>query len=330
MHDEMMDLLADDDILRDRLATYATMRLSPSLTATSRVRARVLAVAHRQAALAGADAALTLLPEPDRRMGHVSTRRRRGTTQRRSVALVLAASLTLVSFVGTAFAARPGGPLYDARLFVEQVVLPSESSARAVAELERLHQRLVEAAAASAGGDSHAAAAALAAYERILTEATSAARATGDDVATAALHAGSGANVVVLQALLATLPDRAGEAIARSIERAIQRSNDAVRSMSGSGPTRGGPGGNDGSSGGGVDPATGPTTTTTPARTPKPAKTPKPAGSPGSSPGHAKPTPDPDATPRPTLNPASSPGGGKPTPGPDATPRPTPRASTGP
>ena len=48
-----------------RLEAYAETRLSPDLATTTRLRARVLAVAHRQAALARADAGLTVLPAID-------------------------------------------------------------------------------------------------------------------------------------------------------------------------------------------------------------------------------------------------------------------------
>ena len=58
----MIDLMAGDIRLRRRLEGYAELRLSPDLTATSRMRARVLAHAHRQADLVRADAALTIVP----------------------------------------------------------------------------------------------------------------------------------------------------------------------------------------------------------------------------------------------------------------------------
>ena len=44
---------------------YAEVRLSPDLATSSRLRARVLAVAHRQADLARADASLTVLSGAD-------------------------------------------------------------------------------------------------------------------------------------------------------------------------------------------------------------------------------------------------------------------------
>jgi len=61
MDDEMIDLMAGDARLRRRIDAYAELRLSPDLATSSRIRARVLAVAHRQADLARADAALTIV-----------------------------------------------------------------------------------------------------------------------------------------------------------------------------------------------------------------------------------------------------------------------------
>ena len=53
MDDAMMDLMAEHGLLRRRLEAYAETRLSPDLAASSRMRARVLAVAHRQASSRG-------------------------------------------------------------------------------------------------------------------------------------------------------------------------------------------------------------------------------------------------------------------------------------
>src|SRR5687767_1381029 len=61
MDDQMIELMDANGLLRRRLEAYADVRLSPDLATSSRLRAKVLAVAHRQASLARADAALTLL-----------------------------------------------------------------------------------------------------------------------------------------------------------------------------------------------------------------------------------------------------------------------------
>ena len=86
-------------------------------------------------------------------------------TWQRAAGIALAASLGVGAMAGTAFAARPGGPLYDARIFAETLTLPSDPSARAVAELDRLKDRLHEIGEAARSGDAVGAMAALAAYE---------------------------------------------------------------------------------------------------------------------------------------------------------------------
>ena len=203
--DDMMELTAGDAMIWRRLEAYAESRLSPDLATSSRLRARVLAVAHRQAALARADAGLTVVPSlegaaeappfsPRAQQLARATSRSRGWSRRgsagRAAAIVLAASLGLGVMAGGALAARPGGPLYDARLWAETLTLPSDPSARAVAELDRLKDRLREIADASRAGDQAGVAAALAAYEAIVDQASASAILAGDDVAAAVLEIG--------------------------------------------------------------------------------------------------------------------------------------------
>ena len=144
MDDQMIDLVAGDMRLRRRLEAYADLRLSPDLVTSSRMRARVLAVAHRQADLARADAALTVMhgrgitgstPAADR-----LARRTRSTRARlrRSLVAMLAAALVVGGAAGTALAAQAGGVLYEPRVWIETLTLPSDPSERAVAELARL------------------------------------------------------------------------------------------------------------------------------------------------------------------------------------------------
>ena len=64
MDDAMIDLMAGDAELRRRLMAFADERLTPDLAASSRMRARVLATAHRRADLARADARLAVLSRP--------------------------------------------------------------------------------------------------------------------------------------------------------------------------------------------------------------------------------------------------------------------------
>ena len=285
MDDVMMDLTAGDGLLRRRLEAYADARLSPDLATSSRLRARVLAVAHRQASLARADAALTLLSPADgvavaRPSGSLPLESRRplaqarGGRRQRAVGVLLAASLAAVMIVGGVSAARPGGPLYEARLWTETLALPTDPSARAVAELGRLRDRLGEIGDASRSGDTAGAIAALAAYASIVEEASAAAILADDDVAAAALEAGVGQNVEVLRALAARLPANASAAISRAVDAAISRSNDAVHRIGTSRPN--GAPSREPSDGAGSGPADPPRATKAPTAEPTPRATPKP------------------------------------------------------
>lgn len=308
----MIDLMAGDELLRRRLLAYADLRLSPDLTTSSRLRARVMAVAHRHASLARADAALTLLPRPAGadgappadEMGVAARAARRSMAQRqgrqrRLAGAVLAASMGAAMAIGGVYAARPGGPLYDARLWAEALTLPGDPSARAVAELDRLRERLREIGEASRAGDTAGAMAALAAYESIVEEASASAILAHDDVAAAVLETGVGRNVEVLRALAAKVPDTAAAAITRAVDAAIARSADAVERIEASQPS--GDGDGDGDGGAAPGPASPPRATTTP--TPAPAGTttakPKPTQKPA--------TPRPAATPRAAATPDRTP-----------------------
>jgi hypothetical protein len=226
MEDGMIDLIAGDVLLRRRLEAYADARLTPDSATASRIRARVLAVAHRRAELARADAALTVVRVAAQDQPVVP--RRRGVTWRRGAAAVLVAASAVGLATGTALAARPGGALYDARLWVETVTLPSDPSGRALAELARLESRLAEVREAIRAGDASATASALAAYAQIVDTASAEAIGSGDEVATAVLTTGVGQNVEVLQALAGSVPDQASEAITTALARAIERSAGAI------------------------------------------------------------------------------------------------------
>jgi cell division septation protein DedD len=320
MDDEMIDLMAADAQLRRRLDAYAVARLSPDPTATARIRARVLATAHRQAALARADASLVVVPADaaratspgSPRVASPATPRAIPTVWRRAATVLLAASLCLTVAVGSAFAAAPGGPLYGTRLWIETLTLPSDPSARAIAELQRMDQRLREAAAANQAGDQTALAAALTAYESIVDDASDQALRDGDEVAWAALKAGVARNITVLTALAAHLPDGGAAAVTRALERAIERSDEAVHAIGGGGND--GEDGNGGNGGGapGAEPTHKPTATPKPTPTPKATQEPKATKEPAAKPTKAptpKPAAEPTRTPRPDRTP---PGGGQP------------------
>jgi hypothetical protein len=146
---------------------------------------------------------------------------------RRPVAALLAACLTLALAAGAVAAARPGGPLYGTRIWAEALTLPSSAAERATAEVQRLQERLAEAAAATAAGDTNAANAALAAYNAIVGEATT--RADGNAAANSTLDTGVRRNIEVLTILSGRVPDQARDAI----EHAIERSSSAVDGLRG-------------------------------------------------------------------------------------------------
>jgi Domain of unknown function (DUF5667) len=286
--DEMHDRDVVDMELAQRLEAYAEARLSPSLSATSRMRTQVMAAAHRQAALAQADANRTLLAAADIAARPTAMRR---PAWRRPVSALLAACLILALAVSSVAAARPGGPLYGARIWVETLTLPTSAAERASAEVRRLNERLAEVDAAMRAGDTNAADAALSAYNAIVSEAT--AGTNGNAAANATLDTAVRHNIEVLTLLAGSVPDPARDAI----EHAIQQSSSAVN----------GPHGN---------PGVGGQPSTNPGKTPQPGTTNRPEHSanpnnPTPTPAVATPQPPEDATPKP-----------HPTPKPQVTPEP--------
>lgn len=299
MDDEMLDLTAGNAMLRRRLDAYADARLSPDEAATSRMRARVMAVAHRQAAFARTGAGLTVISN------RPAARRRpdRRPPALRAAGVLVAAALGLSVAVGSALAADAGGALYPARLGLEVLFLPSDPGERAVAELERLEARLVEAGAASQRGDVAGMTAALQAYASILDVATDEAILADDPSSSALLETGVARNIAILQALL----ERAPEGAIGGLTRAIERSRSAIDGIPGGSSSNGGSGGNSGGNSGGGG-GSGPSHPTDPGATrePKPTKASTP-----------EPTARPERTPRADHTPpGQAPGGpGKPSEG---------------
>lgn len=301
---QMQDREPVDDELARRLEAYAEARLSPELSATTRMRARVMAAAHHQAALARADAARTAAAAA----AEAQADRTRRSPWRRPLTALLAAGLTLAVGVGSVAAAQPGGPLYGPRIWAETLTLPANANDRALAELRRLEDRLAEAAAAVAAGDLNAANAALDAYAAIVAEATAD---VGNDVAAAAtLENGVRSNIAVLTVLLdrfETGHGQAGDAIQRALERAVDRSDSAVDKLHGK-P----------SDTPGVGPAAAPTKSPKPDRTERPDRTAnpnKPTAAPADATAKPRPTPrGPQATPAAAATPtaAHTPRGGPP------------------
>lgn len=307
MDDAMLGLMAEDPRLAQRLQAFAAGRLSPDETATSRTRAKVMAMAHRRAALADADASLRLVGRDALPAGRSTapTRARYGSITRRVAMIGLAAGLTVGAGVGTTFAAAPGGALYGTRLWIEAAALPTEPVTRVSAELRRLHERLGEFAKASADHDVQAATAALDAYAAIVDLAWADVLVSADSAAATALEGGVRKDLGVLRALADGSSSTSAIALQRAIERTLARSTDTLDSI---GRGRGQPGAPDGPSHGGTGPIDGgpsgrPTAATgSPAVTAKPTKTGKP-GTPSKPP---KASDEPTKQPATTIVPTSS------------------------
>jgi len=293
-----------DDELARRLEAYAAARLSPDAATSARMRARVLREA-RFRALAGEAsvhdvqaASLTSAETIAASSGPVATRptplRRKAT--RRLGALLIAATLVLGTVASASASSRAGGPLYGVRLWLEEITLPADPDARAMAEISRLDERIDEARTAAAAGDQGAVAAAIAAYREILADTLGLPNADLNDRLEAAL----GRHLVVLEAV----SDQVPAAAQQGIENAIEHSSRAVNQLK----ARNNPGTGPGSQQGGPKPSTGPAQ---PDRTPKPRVTPdvEVTPKPGKTPPAKETKPpdepepaeatDPPATPRP-------------------------------
>ena len=286
---ETIELLPGDAALVRLLHAYAETRLTPDLATSARIRARVLAVAHRRAELAGADTSRALLSRAASSAPATTARAGSGPRWRRVAIGLLAATLAMGGATGVAFASRAGGPLYPTRLWSETLTLPTDPSARAVAQLDRLDRRLAEATEAAQAGDLAAVQVALDAYQDILEQAAGSAEAARDDVAAAVLETGVGHNLAVLQALSGSVPSAAVDAILKAIE----RSGTAIDRVRHIGPARSDgqpsapPAGQEPPSAGGKNGAA-------------PEPTARPTDPPDPKPGPSRPPKKPDAAPTPT------------------------------
>ena len=212
-----------DELIARRLMAYAAFSLSPTPEATARMRAQVMEAA---AAIPGRPAVAAQKP--------VSLAAYRSFDGRsRALAALMAAALSVLFLAGVAFASSPGGPLYGVRMWVETVALPSEPGARADADVDRLDARLDEAVGAARNGNGSATAAALAAYRDILEDALTAAGKI--EARNERLEAALTRHQIVLATLLGYAPEPARDAL----ERAIERSDQAVEGI---GAGRGGNG----------------------------------------------------------------------------------------
>jgi hypothetical protein len=183
----------------------------------------------------------------------------------------MAPALSMLLLTGVAFASSPGGPLYGVRLWVETVALPSEPGARADADVDRLDARLDEAVGAARKGNGSATSAALAAYREILEDALKAAGQL--DSRSERLDAALARHQLVLATLLNYVPEPARD----GLERAIERSDQALEGIGAGAGGNGGSGGNGSNAGGKDHPVVRPTPRPTNQHkaTPKP-KSPRP------------------------------------------------------
>ncbi len=202
--------------LARRLEAYADLRLSPSAAATTRMRTAVMAAAHRRAALIQADATFDAAESTPTAVAAEQARAAATRTSwRRPMAAIFAGTLTLAILAGTAYGARPGGPLYAARVWTEMSNLPANIVDRAQAEATRLEQRLHEAQQASTAGDIPATEAALSAYSTIVVEAAK--ESHGDPTATAAIEVTVTRHVVILTLMVDSVPAGARESAVQAL-----------------------------------------------------------------------------------------------------------------
>lgn len=270
----------DDGGLGSALDAYAREHLDADPQRAERARIQVMAAARARAARE--DAA-----ETSRRA--VTGRRWWGFLPRvvRSPALAGACLLIAAVVAGGAMAGTaPGGPLYGARLWIEEIQLPAAPEARTEAQLDRLEGRLEEARTAAERGDVGAVEAALDSY-----------RHTAEDALDAASEAENrrervkerfARHVAVLEALADRVPPRAAEAIRAAAERTEARLREIVEERPGRGPRE--------------DPGARPDRTPRPGagpdRTPRPQATPDPGRGPKATPEPTR-KPKQEATPEP-------------------------------
>jgi hypothetical protein len=297
---EAIEPQAGDELERT-IARYARVRLDPSPAQVRRARAAAMEAAWRT----------RIETDSASRRWHLPF----ASWGARRIALAASAAIFAGLCLGTSVfaASRAGGPLYDARIAIEQATLPSDPSARLQAQIANAYSRLAEARDAEARGDQGALAAALAAY----SEGASALAATTGPAAEQALSA-----VQQHRGVLISLMEQAPPAALPGLNQALASSNDAIEELTatndgqdGNGNGAGAGNGNGAGNGGGAGNGSGvgngaggngngaggngngAAPTAHPAASPKPDHTAKPA-----------PTAKPQHTPRPGSS--ANPGGG--------------------
>ena len=305
--------------LERQLDRFVRVRLDPSPTQVKRARSAVIEAAWRQRlnapATAATDepsvaaAAMTVLPSLSR--PSTPSRGLFGGWSARRLGASFAAALLAGLMLGTSVFAssRAGGPLYDARLALEELTLPTDTASRVEAELALAQARLADIVEASSRNDPGAVAAAVRGYLASLDD-------LGESIGGPADRAliAIQAHREVLLRVLGEVPEEARSGIENALaqsSKVIDRLDAAATPRTGPTSGTGGPGGNGGAAGagngsggagnggGGTGGGTGGAGAGTggkpeeparePARTPKPARTPAPTERP------ERPTqPDPD------------------------------------
>ena len=216
--------LAGEELERT-LGRYARVRLDPSQAQRRRARSAVMEEAwRRRIDPTGSVAAAAAYP-PVRRALFA------GWTTRRIAASLSAAILVGLMVGSSVFAAsRAGGPLYESRLALESLTLPSEPSARVDAELALAQARLAEAVEATGRHDDRAAIAALDAYDAAIDRLTTA----GGPSAARAREA-----VQFHRSVLLEVAANAPAGAAAGLERALQNSSRVIESLGSEGAGNG-------------------------------------------------------------------------------------------
>lgn len=257
---------ADDgmDELRSLLVRYADAALAPDPASMERIRRTIRAEAQGASVRRRAEAvAIAVVPPAPL----AAPRPMSGGRSVRRLSLALAASLALGLALGTtAFAAsQAGGPLYETRVWLEELTLPSDPVARLPAEVARAETRLAEAAEAASRADAEAVMAALAAYGRIVDETIGAASdAIGRERAALAFQH----HLDVLRELQDRVPNAAKDAIRKAADKS-DKAKDRLETPAPGKPT---------------DPGNKPAETPPPGKTPPPRTTPNPPGQGGQGP----------------------------------------------
>ena len=245
------------EALERQLGRFVRVRLDPSPAQAKRARSAVMEAAWRQrlnppassAEEPSVGAAMFVLPSPFRASGR--SRGPFGSWSSRRLGASFAAAMLAGLMLGTSVFAssRAGGPLYEARLAVEELTLPSDRQARVEAEIAQAQGRLAEIVDASARQDDGAVAAALKGYLASLDDLDEAVGGPADR----ALIAIKSHRDVLLR-VLGEVPEQAQ----RGIQNALARSSKVIERLDaaatpGAGPTGGtsGPGGNGGAPGAG-------------------------------------------------------------------------------